>query len=33
MAHGVLHNEMLLHQAYAVEHGLTLEDLQFLFAE
>jgi thiaminase (transcriptional activator TenA) len=28
MAHAVLHGEMLLHQAYAVELGLTLEALQ-----
>jgi thiaminase/transcriptional activator TenA len=27
-AHGVLHNEMLLHQAYAVEFGLTREELE-----
>jgi thiaminase/transcriptional activator TenA len=28
MAHGVLHNEMLLHEAYAIELGLTPEDLE-----
>src|SRR5262245_14587203 len=28
MAHGVLHNEMLLHQAYAIEFGLTSEELE-----
>jgi thiaminase/transcriptional activator TenA len=27
MAHGVLHNEMLLHEAYAIEFGLTHEEL------
>jgi thiaminase/transcriptional activator TenA len=28
VAHGVLHNELLLHQAYGVELGLTREDLE-----
>jgi thiaminase/transcriptional activator TenA len=28
LAHSVLHNEMLLHQAYAVEFGLTREELE-----
>jgi thiaminase/transcriptional activator TenA len=28
MVHGVLHHEMLLHQAYAVEFGLTTEELE-----
>ncbi len=27
MAHGVLHNEMLLHEAYAIELGLTHDEL------
>jgi thiaminase/transcriptional activator TenA len=28
MSHGVLHNELLLHQAYAIEFGLTREELE-----
>ena len=28
MAYGVLHNQMLMHQAYAIEFGLTAEELE-----
>lgn len=28
MAHGILHNELLLHQSYAIELGLAQEDLE-----